>query len=124
MVGKIFSINGEPALFHESSGTQRHAALNSPGGLDSVVLYWLKDHDVQWVYHFDKKRQVLYRATVTDIISKGVIQKSGGRARKYLREEDWQPRAGKLPFRPPWIKTVIQVDADEKPKPSDQLELF
>ena len=104
MVGKVLTHHGVRTFYHEESGTQRHYAFNSPGGIDLVVLDWLEQHGVGVVHH--SRRGQLLTATVALIREYGAFQESDDRMRMYLSHDLWQPGE---PYVTPWIEEIVRL---------------
>jgi hypothetical protein len=116
MCGKAFpaQVDGKQKiiLLHQSHGDQWHHQLDSPGGVDAVVLDWMIDTGVDEYHHWDTLRHTLYAAEPMRIKALGITQYSDDRYRYYLPVGAWsQQRMPVLPYRVPWITAdkVIQT---------------
>lgn len=112
MVGKVLpTAQGDVFLHEEVSGAaQHHANLDSPGGIDAVVLEWLARSGVTTVHHYRRESSDLFIAPVRDILDFGVRQRSGGRDRVYLPVEWWAQYHGPLPYSVKWITDSKTLD--------------
>jgi hypothetical protein len=117
MVGKVFSIeyqNGsrEDIFFHSDSGTQQHFLLNSPGGVDQCVVDYLSRIGVKQIFHHSGGN-VLYVATLEDLIEYGIKGSYGGRRRLYLHERFWD-KQGHHPWFPiPHVTPELVLNHDK-----------
>ena len=118
MVGKVFEVmNGPdliPIFLHEQlKRSQRHIKLDSPGGVDAVVIDWLIAQRVHYVHHHVRHGS-LWEVEPEVIRDLGVSQRSGGRNRVYLAYQHWNERPGGAWYQVPWVtdEIVVAVPAD------------
>lgn len=95
MCGKTIQSPFDPLqeMFYHASGKgdQWHFATDSPGGVDTVVLRWLRERGISAIAHHDTTRGVLFVTDMATMLAKGVVESSGGRTRCYLSATHWHP---------------------------------
>ena len=113
MVGKVFLNQQAHVFYHaDTTGTQVHKKLNSPGGIDRCVLEWLGNQFVEQIVHYNGKTKMTYETTLTKVLELGIDEASGGRHRRYLDFQHWAKSAGppSLPI-PSWISQELKLAA-------------
>lgn len=117
MVGKVFEASpapdGEPesVFYHAESGNQWHIQTDSPGGLDEVVIEWLRYHGVQAVHHHHRKTGTLYVARLDEIELFGIPAVWDSRLRIYLPRSGWAAWQQGPWYRVPWITQIVELEA-------------
>lgn len=127
MVGKIIQISAHKEIFfHEESGNQWHKKLDSPGGLDQVLITYLKNAGVREIHHWSKDKKRLFIAPVlafTRENSQAIEQISGGRARLYLPVRYWKSEA-QIPYGIPWVTSTVRLSVKPAEKIAQQAEMW
>lgn len=99
------------AFLHEESGSQPHVQLDSPGGVDTVVVQYLLAHGVSLVVHVRRGSRFVLVSTPRRIAEYGAPATYDGRARLYL---PWSAWAVVSPWWKtlPWVKAVVTLPAE------------
>ncbi len=142
MVGKLFEYGAGHVFLHQESGSQYHRNLDSPGGLDVVLVQYLEQLEPRQgpivIHHWDPGRNELLEATPATVTRDGIRQTYDRRDRYYLPYAFWRPVAGgyKIPWVNPshildprqvridWVPLHVPGEEREEPQPSPQLGLF
>lgn len=126
MVGKTIQLSARKIVFlHEESGNQWHKKLDSPGGIDEVVIRWIKRAGVSEVHHYSKEQKRLYIASINAFTrenSQAIRQVSDGRMRLYLPTREWKT-VRHMPYQPPWVTAVVKLTVTERQPVEEQVAL-
>lgn len=103
MVGKVVAHPSHGRIFYHAfsqtgEGGQAHHQTDCPCPVDRVVLDWLNQIGVQWVYCYDRDAQVVYKAPETTIRAAPLMEYAAKtvRTRHYLPRTEWLRMSGVL----------------------------
>ena len=118
MVGKVMALTAHKSIFlHEERGNQWHRKLDSPGGIDDVVLTYLKRAGIKEIQHYSRDRKKLYIAPLvafTRANTMAIEQTSDGRKRWYLPARYWRVEIH-IPYTIPWITSTVKLTIQADP---------